>query len=245
MLSQLMYWCKFQGWDTWIFKTRDQWTLELGLTRTEQENARKHLRERGLIEESRKGVPAKLHFRVNKSALNTAFYKLFTSKIQSAGNPPTGRQETRQLDGRKPANKSAGFQPGGKPATQMAGNLPTSNRRLLKGLQVIPTPTPSCEEGGLSKADEVSRDCNWTNPKLTPVIDSALAQHATQNSGSIEDAARLMVENWRLFQECGPYLRFVWGPRRWIRDGHWVNTEGWPVDWETMRRENSARVGMR
>jgi hypothetical protein len=50
--------------DGWFSKSRDQWTDETGLSRWEQETARRALRSEGFLEERRVGVPAKLWFRV-------------------------------------------------------------------------------------------------------------------------------------------------------------------------------------
>ena len=48
----------------WFMRSQEQWTQETGLTRWEQETARRALRQAGLLEERRVGMPAKLWFRV-------------------------------------------------------------------------------------------------------------------------------------------------------------------------------------
>ena len=55
--------------DGWFSKSRDQWTAETGLSRWEQETARRALRTAGFLEERRIGVPAKLWFRVRPVAV--------------------------------------------------------------------------------------------------------------------------------------------------------------------------------
>jgi hypothetical protein len=55
--------------DGWFSKSRDQWTEETGLSRWEQETARRALRAAGFLEERRIGVPAKLWFRVRPEAV--------------------------------------------------------------------------------------------------------------------------------------------------------------------------------
>ena len=55
--------------DGWFAKSQDDWLTELGLSRFEQEGARKILRNMGVLEEKRVGMPAKLHFRVNGQKL--------------------------------------------------------------------------------------------------------------------------------------------------------------------------------
>jgi hypothetical protein len=48
----------------WFSKSQDQWTEETGLSRWEQESARRALRNAGFLEETRQGMPSKLWFRV-------------------------------------------------------------------------------------------------------------------------------------------------------------------------------------
>lgn len=55
--------------DGWFAKSRDEWTEETGLSRWEQETARRALRMAGFLEERRIGVPAKLWFRVRPEAV--------------------------------------------------------------------------------------------------------------------------------------------------------------------------------
>lgn len=48
----------------WFAKSQEQWAEETGLTRWEQETARRALRSFGFLEERRIGMPAKLWYRV-------------------------------------------------------------------------------------------------------------------------------------------------------------------------------------
>jgi hypothetical protein len=74
MLSQVFYWTKIldttePNRDGWFYKTREEWHTELMLSRKEQETARRKLRNLGLIEENKAGIPAKLFYRLNKTKL--------------------------------------------------------------------------------------------------------------------------------------------------------------------------------
>lgn len=84
LLSQLMYWTRvgteIEPQGGWISKTREQWTLETGLSRCEQESARLTLLELGLIEEARVGMPARLAFRVRLGAVSTSLARLLNSE---------------------------------------------------------------------------------------------------------------------------------------------------------------------
>jgi len=53
----------------WFTKTQAEWERDTGLTRREQETARRMLRERGLLDERKVGMPAVLWFRVNWARL--------------------------------------------------------------------------------------------------------------------------------------------------------------------------------
>ena len=112
MLSQLVYWTPRtdEDADGWIYKTRNDWFEEIGLSRDEQETARKVLRKKGLIDEQLKGVPAKLYYRVNLDALRKALFSPVGGKApnKDAGIPPTRMRESTQQAGGKPAYKMGG-----------------------------------------------------------------------------------------------------------------------------------------
>ena len=74
LLSQALSWTsgylrQNPGREGWFWKTREEWFLETGLSRWEQESARKRLRKLGVLEEKRMGAPPKLFFRVNLDQL--------------------------------------------------------------------------------------------------------------------------------------------------------------------------------
>jgi len=69
-LSQLWYWHdKGSDPDGWIYKTQTEWEEETTLTRREQETAREALRRIGVLEEVKRGLPARLYYRVNSERL--------------------------------------------------------------------------------------------------------------------------------------------------------------------------------
>ena len=71
-LSQAVYWSKrTDDSEGWFYKRQSEWEDETGLTRREQDTARKTLRELGVMEEVLEGIPATLHFRVNFKTLRT------------------------------------------------------------------------------------------------------------------------------------------------------------------------------
>lgn len=99
MLSQALYW-RDKGWDRdgWFWKTQEEWQAETGMSRYEQETARKKLRKTGFWEEELRGAPARLYFRVDEEGL---FQKL---AIQYGGFPHTSMGESNNLVWGNPAN---------------------------------------------------------------------------------------------------------------------------------------------
>ena len=116
-LSQALYWDKLTK-SRGFFHTREQWHAETVLTRTEQETARKKLRNLGILVESPNGKLNRTYYRIDhqrlKELLGDAYEQLVgippTITAESAGNPPTSRQDSDQ--------QMAGIQPtvGGKAA---------------------------------------------------------------------------------------------------------------------------------
>lgn len=80
LLSQIVYWQnRMEG--QWFYKTQADLEEETGLTRYEQEGARKKLVSCGVLEEAKRGIPAKLYFRVNQERLE----ELLVGENQHAG----------------------------------------------------------------------------------------------------------------------------------------------------------------
>jgi len=67
-LSQAVYWTERTD-DGWFYKTTEEWNEELGLTVEEVKGARKKLKAIGILNEQRKGIPAKLYYKVDTDEL--------------------------------------------------------------------------------------------------------------------------------------------------------------------------------
>jgi len=122
MLSQLVYWTsRTKDSDGWIFKTHHDWTIETGMTRREQETARKTLKDLGFISEKKMGVPRRVFFRVERENLYQALVEysetlaipdMHKSAILNAQNvhtectnPPNCMHESAQLNAQiRPSN---------------------------------------------------------------------------------------------------------------------------------------------
>lgn len=110
MLSQAIYWqARTKEPNGWWWHTQGDWAEETGLGRHEQDTVRRELRRRSWWEEDRRGVPARMHYRLNLDAL----YADLISSLPDSG----------KLDCQETANLSAGIQ---------SSSLPESGK-LIKG----------------------------------------------------------------------------------------------------------------
>ncbi|HLZ28548.1 MAG TPA: DnaA N-terminal domain-containing protein [Chloroflexota bacterium] len=104
LLSQLLYWTpRSRDSAGWIWKTQAEIYEETGLTRREQETARRHLVELGIVAERRAGVPAKLYFRVDMRVLARLI-----APTKDGGMRHASMAESAILDGRKAPDKRGG-----------------------------------------------------------------------------------------------------------------------------------------
>jgi len=106
-LSQAWYWSKrHKGDDGWFYKSGIEWEEETGLSRSEQETARRHCLSAGVMEEKLKGVPATLYFRVLKPKVYELLGVQFAgmSQTEIGGNQQAGMQGDGEQDGDNPAN---------------------------------------------------------------------------------------------------------------------------------------------
>jgi hypothetical protein len=67
-LSQACFWAKTKDWGR-FWKTQEEWERETGLSRREQESARKALRKLGVLEEKLEGIPPRLYYQVKIEVL--------------------------------------------------------------------------------------------------------------------------------------------------------------------------------
>jgi len=110
MLSQAMYWSnRTSDPDGWFYKTMEEWREETGLTRREQDSARRALRLKRLMFEEKRGVPCKIYFKINEKELFHALNPNVQPRMAESANlewrnPPTKDGGTRQPRMAEPAN---------------------------------------------------------------------------------------------------------------------------------------------
>lgn len=96
LLSQLFYWRdKEQDPDGWVYKSQKDWKREISLTRTEQETARKKLRDAKILQEKLKGNPAKLYFRIDFDKMIEALAALYEARRQDAETLHAGNLQSK------------------------------------------------------------------------------------------------------------------------------------------------------
>jgi hypothetical protein len=106
MLSQAVYWHpRGSAEDNWFYKSQAEWGKETGMSRYEQEGARKRLKQVTTTEgvpvweEELRGLPARLYYRVNVTAL----FECILGLPQYAEIPHTSMRDTNTLAGDNPA----------------------------------------------------------------------------------------------------------------------------------------------
>jgi DNA-binding transcriptional regulator GbsR (MarR family) len=113
-LTQFVYWTgKQNDPEGWIYKTQDEIGEETGLSRSEQETARRQLKLKGLIEEDYKGLPRKLYYRVNIAKINDLWSVVSAEALKNHNNAGIQHycmRESSKQECYNPANKSAEIQ---------------------------------------------------------------------------------------------------------------------------------------
>ena len=179
MLSQAIYWSRRTRKDGWFYKSQKEWEEEIGLTRREQDTARRSLKATGFWEEDLRGVPATMHFRV-------AVEKLLSSLAESAKldwpNPPSllgARRQALLLTETTTETTSKNLRPLTRPNWISCGKsenkkpaTPQQRRfaiigRLTKAAAEILDRKPDCPHGDL--AEELKQ---WAANEGVPYFDS-------------------------------------------------------------------------
>ncbi|MGO2354038.1 MAG: hypothetical protein ACTH58_04820 [Marinomonas foliarum] len=106
-LSQAVYWSnRTSNSEKWFYKTIEEWTQETGLSRHEQDGARKKLKAKGVLEIIKKGIPCKTYYRVNFEKLGEIL-GVISATNKNAEFRQTGMPESGKLDCQEPANSCA------------------------------------------------------------------------------------------------------------------------------------------
>lgn len=102
-LSQAIYWTlRSQTGDGWFYKTARGWEDETGMTRREQDSARKRLGELGVLCEEKRDWPSRTYFRVDEEKLasclaesaNQTVWRKALTRIGEKRQPLLGTETT-------------------------------------------------------------------------------------------------------------------------------------------------------
>lgn len=96
LLSQFLYWSynsATEARDGWFYKTMEEIYAETGLSRREQDSARKRLRDLGVLEDERRGIPPKVWFRIDRAKLFALLGKSLSSQDPASVDDTGGDAE--------------------------------------------------------------------------------------------------------------------------------------------------------
>lgn len=195
MLSQAIYWSKrTRDADGWFYKTQIDWQDETGMTRTEQDNARKRLKAIGVLQEHKKGVPCKVYYRIDFEALQTRL------------------QETCKLDSGKPANSDAGNP---QTITETTAETTTESKQAprKRGPILMTTYLYQCKEDGKQPLPESSAVFKYQEKTGLP-MDFLLLAWKEFKDRSIDNGKK--YKSWpTAFLNC---VRDNWYGLWWVND---------------------------
>lgn len=194
MLSQAFYWSKrttLEG--NWFWKTQEEWLEETGLTRYEQEGARKTLKRLGIFEEKKEGIPAKLYFRINTKAMYELLEivqktQLKPSNIKDVTFTHTGMLETSNLGAEKLAGKEAENQPY---ISESTSEITSKTTTEIQESAYAPTPPKPKKQ-----AQEKQEKSSFIIPEsINPVSWAEFEQHRKEIKKPITDLGRTKATN--------------------------------------------------
>jgi hypothetical protein len=156
------------------------------LTRREQETARKKLVKSGVFEEVRKGVPCRVHYKVDIAGLEKVLKNHQFAQIRQ-----TRFDKSAKLDSTKAPNKIGGF---GETTHRLPGNTHTP-----------PPPEPDSKGGGgESEIDEIDEylelGCKYGyrgGPVQDPAGWSNKVRSRLEKQGGLKVIDRRQLEKWR------------------------------------------------
>ena len=119
-LSQQWYWAKrTKDAEGWVYKSARECTEETGLTDNEQNTARSICKALGIVEEKLKGVPATLHYRINKSRI----YELLGVQFPTEQETEIPEEQETEIPAKQETSLPAGREIPEKQESDPAGNF--------------------------------------------------------------------------------------------------------------------------
>ncbi|MCX3081297.1 MULTISPECIES: replication protein RepO [Klebsiella] len=208
-LSQMTYWTNRSDDDGWVYKTQEEWEEETGLSRYEQEGARKKLRSIGVLLEKKKGVPARLFYKID----NDVLFQALVAANKNAEKPHTGMRKTsKQVSG-----KLANFL-----TENTTENIYTPNPLEGEGVELILSDAQKALEFYNEQTGTRCRDLKPFVMMLTPT---------TTREGYTLDELQLVIRwvlaTWRRRGDSLPKPANICRVNRF--DGYLADAEAWAV----------------
>lgn len=97
------------------------------------------------------------------------------------------------------------------------------------------------EDADLIAAQHVCRECNLADTRTLGAVQRAIGNFRLRSDAEPQQVAEMMIAAYREWMEWGQSLRFRWKPARFFSDGHWLNSETWPLQQQVVDR--MARAG--
>ena len=256
-LSQTLYWTeRTSDPDGWFYKKRDDWTKEIGLSRTQQESVRRLLRTRGLLYESKRGVPPTLHYRLDLDRLNAAVSRGTKQPSEKAGSPPVMRRAFDPMSGSELAECPGEVPPNNKGTENTSKNTaeisamishaippksftevesetpPTRGTAYLTTAMACDRPTTNGEASmfarGVRGRLELPADA-----LLYRVISDAIDVLMIRNGQGAEQCAEFLIERADRWRKSPDYARAK--GNRWISFFVGQHYDDDPASWEAAR----------
>ena len=108
LFQQLAYWSDKGTDPEWIYKSQVELEAETTLSEYQQLQARKKLKALGVIEDDRRGVPARLYYRVQWEAVFRLFEESSFPETKNLDSNDPRFRETENLDSEQLTGKSVG-----------------------------------------------------------------------------------------------------------------------------------------
>ncbi|HBQ2939647.1 TPA: replication protein RepO [Klebsiella pneumoniae] len=208
-LSQMTYWTNRSDDDGWVYKTQEEWEEETGLSRYEQEGARKKLRSIGVLLEKKKGVPARLFYKID----NDVLFQALVAANKDAEKPHTGMRKTSKQVSGKPANFLT---------ENTTENIYTPNPLEGEGVEIILSDAQKALEFYNEQTGTRCRDLKPFVMMLTPTT-----TRAGYTLDELQLVIRWVLATWRRRGDSLPKPANICRVNRF--DGYLADAEAWAV----------------
>lgn len=224
LFQQIAYWSDKGSDPEWIYKTQKDIEDEITLTRTQQENARRRLRGLGVIEEQKRGVPAKLYYRVVWDAV---FALLEEHASQSAGNQQpspqapskdAGNLQPRMLETDNQARGEDADQPGVRTRSITESTQREQTERPLEFRKVNPQDYDESREWLLPYVEDFAREFRDESPLSSTL--TRVVKIYRQSKLSEDDFIELLYQSRQITKERTGSVRGEGGNKNLVR--YWL-----------------------